>query len=120
MYDFCFSPFYASTLALAGAYAYFTQGSLHSLGGGAAAGVLFSVLSQISYRFYVKRRGKCWPTVVLSIAAALGMTYFFYLRYEETQAKAPLILANVSLVMAFLYLFGLVMAPAPKRVTKTS
>ncbi|KXZ50213.1 hypothetical protein GPECTOR_17g850 [Gonium pectorale] len=97
MYDFCFSPIYSVFLAVAGLYAFISQGSKASLYGGVGSAVVLGALSYASLQHYIKTKAVCKPTVGLSLVVAAGLTYMMFRRYEKTHALAPAVIASVRL-----------------------
>lgn len=107
MYDFCFTPFYSIFLATAGLFAFFTQGSKASLGGGVGSAVLLGLLCYLSLKYYTKTKAVCKPTVFLSLVVSAGLTAMMYKRYEKTHAVAPAVIGGVSAVMAVFYAWSI-------------
>ncbi|KAF5828979.1 hypothetical protein DUNSADRAFT_16741 [Dunaliella salina] len=116
MYDFCFTPFYATILAIGGLVGYATKGSLPSLGAGLGSAFVLALLTFWSYKTFMARRRKATLAVIGSLGIAVGLAGLMGKRYLATGGTVPGSLACVSGLMGVYYCYNLIAIPnvAPK------
>lgn len=108
MHDFCFTIPYGLVVLVGGLIGYAKKGSLASLGGGAAAGLLLILAGYLSLKAFEKRRNSYFA-LILETVTATGLTYVMGQRYMETSKIMPAgIIAGISAFMTAFYVYKVV------------
>jgi uncharacterized membrane protein (UPF0136 family) len=107
MYDFCFTPIYATLLASGGFIGFIAKGSTASLAGGVGSALILSLLTYISFQYY-KDRQSCKLAVLASLGISASLTVFMYQRFVQGFKIHNAIGAAVSGLMSLYYMWNLI------------
>uniref|UniRef100_A0A2P2J7G5 Uncharacterized protein MANES_15G072900 n=1 Tax=Rhizophora mucronata TaxID=61149 RepID=A0A2P2J7G5_RHIMU len=105
MHDFCFTIPYGLVLVFGGVAGYVKKGSLASLGGGAATGLLLIIAGYFSLKAF-ERRKNSYPAFAIETVCAAMLTFVMGQRYLQTSKIMPAgIVAGISALMTGFYLY---------------
>ncbi|GAX74716.1 hypothetical protein CEUSTIGMA_g2164.t1 [Chlamydomonas eustigma] len=108
MYDFCFTPIYATLLAVGGVIGFIAKGSTASLAGGVGSALILSLLTYISFQYY-KDRQSCKLAVLASLGISACLSVFMYQRFSQGFKVHNAIGAAISGLMSMYYVWNLVL-----------
>ncbi|RDY06228.1 Protein FATTY ACID EXPORT 6 [Mucuna pruriens] len=107
MHDFCLSIPYGLMLVGGGLLGYIKKGSIASLGGGAASGLVLIIAGYLSLNAFGKRKNSYLALILETVCAAI-LTSVMGQRYVETSKFMPAgLVAGISALMTLFYLYKL-------------